>query len=178
MKIRTVYKVSPDLIISFHFLVLNTYNTVLINRIHLLTSENIYFYLALSRAQSNSVIERTERYKGQKNWGEVTENLLHMISAGKIYIKNRTKQQHSKKWKLSSIFFFNRERRIKTDCIPLLSLNKAKGYNYLAWKWKLFKLAHKKWSLLCVADCAVRFEHSIIAVNEGMVAKKWHISRQ
>jgi len=29
-----------------------------------------------------------------------------------------------------------------------------------------------------VADCAVRFEHSIIAVNEGMVAKKWHIPRQ
>lgn len=28
-----------------------------------------------------------------------------------------------------------------------------------------------------VADCAVRFEHSIIAVNEGMVAK-WHIPRQ
>jgi len=144
---RTVYKVSPDLIISFHFLVLNSYSTVLINRIHLLTSENIYFYLALSRAQSNSVIERTERYKGQKTEEKLQKTCFTWYLQVRYIFKTELKQQHSKKWKLPSIFFLDREGRIKTDCIPLLSLNKAKGYNYLAWKWKLFKLTHKKWSL-------------------------------
>lgn len=167
---RTVYKVSPDLIISFHILVLNTYNTVLIKRIHLLTSENIYFYLALSRTQSNSVRERTELYKGQNTEEKLQRKICFTWHLQVRYLFK------TKKWKLPSILFFNREGRIKTDCIPLLSLNKAKGYNYLAWKWKLFKLTHKKWSLLCVADYAVRFEHSVIAVNEGMVAKKYFAS--